>query len=194
MPSPRSCGVVIWKVQVRTVPPSVIFVMWVVLECVERERESMLFRHLSKICGDNWLLEWKSKWSTPIVRQVPTRTRRRSSGSPISFASRAIWLFFATKAVTMIHRWISGATYVIKMSTVLAGVVNMEWNWLHREVRWTSCFFHERCSPLGIEHRQTDWKTFLVNKLVGAKTLPDNFRQKVNALEKNSILLISSLD
>jgi predicted ATP-grasp superfamily ATP-dependent carboligase len=32
---------------------------------------------------------------------------------------------------------------------------------------------------LGIEHRQTDWKTFLVNKLVGAKTLPDSFRQKV---------------
>jgi hypothetical protein len=31
----------------------------------------------------------------------------------------------------------------------------------------------------GIEHRQTDWKTFLVNKLVGSKTLPDSFRQKV---------------
>ena len=35
-------------------------------------------------------------------------------------------------------------------------------------------YFH-----LGIEHRQSDWKTYLVNKLVGAKTLPDNFRQKV---------------
>ena len=33
---------------------------------------------------------------------------------------------------------------------------------------------------LGIEHRQADWKTFLVNKLVGAKTLPENFRHKVN--------------
>ncbi|CAF1085276.1 unnamed protein product [Rotaria sp. Silwood1] len=33
--------------------------------------------------------------------------------------------------------------------------------------------------PRSIEHRQTDWKTFLVNKLVGAKTLPDSFRQKI---------------
>ncbi|CAF3101018.1 unnamed protein product [Rotaria sp. Silwood2] len=33
--------------------------------------------------------------------------------------------------------------------------------------------------PRRIEHRQTDWKTFLVNKLVGAKTLPDSFRQKI---------------
>jgi hypothetical protein len=33
--------------------------------------------------------------------------------------------------------------------------------------------------PRSIEHRQTDWKTFLINKLVGAKTLPDNFRQKI---------------
>ncbi|CAF1094040.1 unnamed protein product [Adineta ricciae] len=33
--------------------------------------------------------------------------------------------------------------------------------------------------PRTIEHRQTDWKTFLINKLVGSKTLPDNFRQKV---------------
>ncbi|CAF0887472.1 unnamed protein product [Adineta steineri] len=33
--------------------------------------------------------------------------------------------------------------------------------------------------PRTIEHRQTDWKTFLINKLVGSKTLPDNFRQKI---------------
>ncbi len=40
---------------------------------------------------------------------------------------------------------------------------------------WSNIFV----SLLGIEHRQTDWKTFLVNKLVGAKTLPESFRQKV---------------
>ncbi|CAF1214810.1 unnamed protein product [Adineta ricciae] len=33
--------------------------------------------------------------------------------------------------------------------------------------------------PRSIEYRQTDWKSFLVNKLVGAKTLPDSFRQKI---------------
>ncbi|UJR22368.1 hypothetical protein I4U23_025430 [Adineta vaga] len=35
--------------------------------------------------------------------------------------------------------------------------------------------------PRSIEHRQTDWKSFLVNKLVGAKTLPDTFRQKIQS-------------
>ncbi|CAF1015774.1 unnamed protein product [Adineta steineri] len=35
--------------------------------------------------------------------------------------------------------------------------------------------------PRSIEHRQTDWKTFLVNKLVGAKTLPDSFRPKIQS-------------
>lgn len=34
-------------------------------------------------------------------------------------------------------------------------------------------------SSTGIAHRQTDWKTFLVNRLVGSKTLPDNFHEKV---------------
>jgi hypothetical protein len=41
------------------------------------------------------------------------------------------------------------------------------------------CLIESFFVHLGIEHRQTDWKTFLVNKLVGAKTLPDSFRQKV---------------
>lgn len=40
----------------------------------------------------------------------------------------------------------------------------------------------------GIEHRQTDWKTFLINKLVGAKTLPENFRQKVKEQNPNDHL------
>jgi len=45
--------------------------------------------------------------------------------------------------------------------------------------------FYDYLFCQGIEHRQTDWKTFLINKLVGSKTLPDNFRQKVN--QKNKI-------
>ncbi|CAF1067877.1 unnamed protein product, partial [Didymodactylos carnosus] len=47
--------------------------------------------------------------------------------------------------------------------------------------------------PRNIESRQTDWKTFLVNKLTGAKTLPDNFRRKIQdslrcPFKKNMVL------
>ncbi|CAF0752991.1 unnamed protein product [Didymodactylos carnosus] len=47
--------------------------------------------------------------------------------------------------------------------------------------------------PHNIENRQTDWKTFLVNKLTGAKTLPDNFRKKIQdslrcPFKKNMVL------
>jgi len=56
------------------------------------------------------------------------------------------------------------------------------YNLCHKDVHcvgWCGQHGVKLAPPRSIEHRQADWKTFLVNKLVGAKTLPESFRQKI---------------
>ena len=86
----------------------------------------------------------------------------------------------------MILQWIFGVIYAVKMCIVWVGVDKMGVKLAPpRSNRKQIDLSHSIVSFQGIEHRQTDWKTFLINKLVGAKTLPDNFRQKVK--KKSSI-------
>lgn len=85
-----------------------------------------------------------------------------------------------------IHQWIFGAICVIQTFTVLVGVGRTISSWYHHEVKKNQddhvhsipCSFTSSII-LAIEHQQTDWKSFLVNRLVGSKTLPDSFRRKV---------------
>lgn len=41
------------------------------------------------------------------------------------------------------------------------------------------CFFFIVISITGIQHKYSNWKTFLVKRLTGAKTLPPDFNSKV---------------
>lgn len=42
-------------------------------------------------------------------------------------------------------------------------------------------------SPLGIQHKYSNWKVFLVKRLTGAKTLPPDFNAKVRSTNASSV-------